>query len=273
MTSSNLIPTPIVNKNGVHTTVYKAAGGSSSSAVGNLPAPSVAGAVSGTAVVSSEIMEGLYLTFTDPYIVMPGHITGSLIQRTLDGYDSDTQKYIREVQQNNPEDGYFDRMLISMLSRRESPEMIETALFVYDNLQDQWDAMTFNDGWNDDNVFDVDYDLIRKVNGASQYPISGYRFGLEDYSLRHYDEHTQKQTLALIALCLDLDMDDKLRSGVQYDDDSVYLADEATAQVLIREPERLAEVLVALQKHGRTDWGVVEAMENAPSVPLREGTL
>lgn len=273
--SNSLIPTPVVNKNGVHTTVYKVAGGTVSSTAGTLPAPAVTSSDNARYTpLFLDIMDCLSVTMSDPFSGIPGDLTEELVQRRLAGYPEDTQRYIMDVQQHHPEDTYFDRMLISMVSRRESPEMIENALYVYDNLPDQWDAIVFSDEWNEDNVFATDIDLTRKINGATEYSVRGYKFGTEEYSLRHYNERTRKQVLAVIALCLDLEMDGRFNDGgIQSNDTSMYLADESTARVLISEPERLAEVLVKLQKHRRTDWDVIEAIENAPSVPLREGTL
>jgi hypothetical protein len=272
MTSSNLVPTPIVNKNGVRTTVYKAAGGPSSSPVGNLPAPAVSGIVSVTKLASSGIMDGLALTFDDPFTTVPSEISKSRIQRTLEGYPEDTQEYIREVQTNHPEDSYFDRMLISMLHKRDSPETIEDVLYAFDNLPDSWDTFTYTSDWTDDG-FDVDYELIRTVNGAKSYGFEICAYGTEDKPLRHYDEITRKQALALIALCSEMSMDETLRTGLGSDDTSSYIEDKSTVRHAARTPEMVDDMLQDMLTHGRTDWDVIEAMRNAPSVPLREGTL
>lgn len=270
--TSNLVPTPIVNKNGVHTTVYKAAGGPSSSPASNLPAPAVSGVVRVTKLASSDIMDGLALTFDDPFTTVPSEITRSRIQRTIDGYPEDTQEYIREIQIDHPEDSYFDRMLISMLYKRDSPETIEDVLYTFDSLPDSWDTFTCTSDWTD-NGFDVDHELIRAVNGAKSYGFEVCAYGTEDKPLRHYDENTRKQALALIALCSEMSLDDTLRGGLASDDTSSYIEDKSTVRYIARNPEMTEDVLQGMLTHGRTDWDVIEAMQNAPSVPLREGTL
>lgn len=272
MTSSNLVPTPIVNKNGVHTTVYKATGGSSSSPAGNLPAPALGGAVSATTLPSGEIMRDLIASFDDPWITIPSVIDRSTLRRTIESYPEDTQRYIREVQLRQPEDHHFDRMLISMLYNRDSPETIEDVLYAFDNLEDSWDTFTCETGWNDDR-FDMDYGLIRTVNGAKSYGFEVCAYGTEDKSLRHYDEHTRKQALALIALYSEMSMHSELSEGIGGDDTASYITARSTVLHATGTTGAAAEMVEEMLIHGRTDWDVIEAMKDAPSIPLRDGTL
>jgi hypothetical protein len=272
MTSSNLVPTPIVNKNGVHTTVYKAAGGSNSSPAGNLPAPAIGGAVSVTTPPSAEIMSVLRVSFDDPWVTIPSVIDRNAVRRTLEGYPEDTQIYIREVQLLHPDDPHFDRMLISMIHNRDSPETIEDVLYAYTHIPDSWETFTCETGWNDDR-FDVDYDLIRTVNGAKSYGFEVCAYGTEDKSLRHYDEQTRTQALALIALYSEMSMNNELRGGLGGDDTSYYITDKSTVQHIVQNPEMADDMLQEMLVHGRADWGLIESLKNAPSVPLRDGTL
>jgi hypothetical protein len=276
MTSSNLVPTPIVNKNGVQTTVYKAAGGPSSSPVGNLPAPALGGVVSVTRMPVSEIMSDLIVSFDDPWITIPSNMDKATVRRTLEGYPEDTQRYIREVQSRQPDDNFFDRMLISMIYNRDSPETIEDALYVFDSLEDSWDNLTSESGWTDDR-FDVDDELIRAVRGARGYGVEECDFGTEDKPLRHYDELTRKQALALITLYYEMSMNSELQGGLGHDDVSAYITDKSTVRHVVNNPDITHDMIVdmvdEMLTHGRTDWDVIESMNNAPSVPLREGTL
>lgn len=266
---SHLIPTPIVNKNGVSTTVYKAVENPASTAPRNIPSPTVA---SVEVPAPTKVMKFLQATFDDPFTTVPSDISPAYIQRTLEGYPQETQEYMSEVFLNHPEDSYLDRMVISMLDKRHSPEIIEDALFVYDSLPDSWDAITIESDWTG-RGFDVDNYLIQVINGARGYGVEVYSFGTEDKSLRHYDESTQQQALALIALAYEMSVEDSLREGLGSSDTSIYISDPSTVKHIIDYPYLVEEVRDAMLEHGRTSWGAIDAIQNAPSVPLRDGTL
>ena len=267
--NQHLVPTPIVNKNGVSTTVYKSVETPRPSTTWKIPAPS---GVTTTIPVSAQIMRAVRNTLEDPFLTTPSAITTAKIERALEGYPHETQEYINEILKRNDDDTYLDRMIISMLDKRYSPETIEDALFVYDALPDSWDEMTYDNDWTEDG-FDVDHRLIRMINGARSYGVEVYRYGTDDISLRNHDEDTQKQALALIAFAYEMYGHDDLRPGLSSDDTSMYISDTSTVQALVREPSRMEEIRDTMLAYGRLSLGAAEEVKNAPSVPLRDGTL
>lgn len=272
MTSSNLVPTPIVNKNGVHTTVYKASSGTQAAPAANLPAPTTAGTVSVTITDSALIMKRVSEVMANPFVTTPSSISFSSIQRTLDGYPEETQAYISEVVSANDDD-VIHRMLISMLDRRDAPEDIEDVLFVYTELPDMYHELAEEQDWTDDG-FDVDYYLLKKIRGSRGYLCDAMDKEIfDDTPLRRCSEVTQKQVLALIKLCCYIESEESMHGGLSVNYFSLSLKDESTVDFVARHPERVEEVWETLFDYGRTDWSLVEDMQQAPSIPLREGTL
>lgn len=274
---NNLVPTPIVNKNGVHTTVYKAAEAPNSSPMGNLPAPTISG-VSGTALtVSDQIMRSLAVTFEDSWINVPRSITQRGVLRRLEMYPEETQRYIREIQELHPEDHHFDRMLISMIFNRDPVETVEDTLYVFNALLDQWDNFTYDTSWIDDR-FDVAYTLTRTVNGVKTYGGEICAYGTEGKSLRHYDQKTRDQVSGLVALYTEMTMEDELHGGLSDDDSTSFLADQSTIKYVAENPQAAMKdgarkMVDEMLTYHRTDWDLIQSMKNAPSAPLNEGTL
>lgn len=211
-------------------------------------------------------MKRLRGTFRAHSVTVPSDISEELVGQNLEGYPEETQRYVLEVDGERPDDTHFDRMLISMLHRGDSPETVEDTLFVYNNLPELLWEITEESDWDEDG-FTVDQELIRKINGARRF------LDPNGSSLRHCPVRMQDQALALVSLCIKMESDSHTSGALASNGAAIWIEDESTRNFIIQNPEREDEAWDLMTEHGRASWDVLESIMESPSAPLREGTL
>lgn len=266
-----LVPTRIINKNGVATTVHKTQP-KLASQQRSVPAPVVM-----TEQIEDAITERLnnVLFGTMP---LPKDMYRPVLLARLRSLPKRVKMNILDNLERHRGEGHVERMIVSMLYTGQSAETIEDVLHVYDNTND-WGSLVMNIGWSDDG-YDVDYGIISKFDWVRAYNgrLSGFKFRMDDDTLPllKHDTKAQNQVIALIDVIGYLaETDDYVLSGmlVTTEDETLELRDTAFAQLIVDYADRYAEVMALINERKTTDADLLRAILTSSAQPLRDGTL
>ena len=279
MRNNSLVPTQIVNRNGVLTTVHKspqraAAPQSLMTApmLQSMPNPE-----------DDETIERLAGSFRSGLWGVPDGIKRPEIERKFKALPDETKTFIRDALDRHRRETYIERMVVSMLHKDRSPETIRDVLHVYQHTND-WSSLVMNTSWTEDG-FDVDYGIISKLDSMHHYNsrLKGFSFRADgaDTPLLVHDERTQKQVIALIditgyfAESDTFSLDDTL---VLIDEDNIeVLKDTALAQLIVDRAGDYAEIMATMQAihndRGSLDSELIRTTLTTEAQPLRDGHL
>lgn len=276
-----LIPTRVVNKNGVPTTVYKTPQGKT--AIVLIPAPEVPDS-SIHQSDAQKVMERIHKIMSHWYdsTIIPDSVNRDGLGIKLFALPDETKRLLAEsasFHENNPTFGY---VLISMLQMDRSPKEIDDILYCFDNTKDV-EMMLINDEWTD-HGFDVDYGILGTLDWTRQYNgrLEGFEFRSADNSLplRDHDEKTRAQVMALLDatnyfaetedfISVYTLMDTKDETGQT----TLQIRDTAFAQLLVDMPERYSEIMETMRDRNTLDAELIRSILTNEAPAVNEGIL
>jgi hypothetical protein len=277
-----LVPTRIINKNGVPTTVYKTPQGKT--AIVLIPAPEVPDASiiqSDTQKVMSRITKTLGHWYNR--VRIPESVNRDGLGIKLDALPIGTKRLLAESSAIHDErDTSFDYTVISLLQMDRSPKDIDDILYCYDNTGDA-EMMLFNDEWTD-HGYDVEYGIVGTLDWTRQYNarLEGFEFRSVDDSLplRSYDEKTRAQVMALMdATNYFAETDDFLTVFTLMDTKdeaghtTLQIRDTALAQLLVDMPERYSEIMQTVRERKTLDADLIRSILTNEAMAVNDGIL
>jgi hypothetical protein len=276
-----LVPTRIVNKNGVPTTVYKTPQGKT--AIVLIPAPEV----SDPNVPQSDAQKVLdrihkVMNHWSDSMKIPDSVNRDALGSKLFALPDETKRLMAESAARNENDQYYTYAVISMLHMDRSPKEIDDVLYCYDNTKD-YVMMSINDDWTE-HGFDVDYGILGTLDWTRQYNgrVEGFEFRSGDNSLplRDYDEKTRAQVMALVDatnyfaetedfMSIFTLMDTKDEAGQT----TLQIRDTALAQLFVDMPERYSEIHQIMREREILDAELIRSILTNAAPALNNGIL
>lgn len=276
-----LIPTRVVNKNGIPTTVYKTPQGETAL----IMIPSVKPFVS-----SGDPESGVDRVGERVHHVMshwslstkiPVTVGSDEILEKLSALPDETKHLLAESSDRNT-DTNFVYMVISMLYKDRSPREIDDVLYCFDNTKDKA-MMTINDDWTD-HGFDIDYGTLGTLEWTTYYNgrLTGYSFRGDEESLplRAHNEKTRAQVMALVdATNFFAETDEfiSFHSLMDMEDASgepmLQIRDTALAQLLVDMPERYTNILETMRERRSLDAELIRSILTTEAPAVNNGVL
>lgn len=277
-----LVPTRIVNKNGVPTTVHKKPKASAAAAAAShLPAPDLSDAkapTSGTA----KMMRRIEKLIGHWYGYVPPALKSNQIEQKLEALPDRIKELLAESAAKNEEDTSFDQVVASMLHMSRSYRDMDDVLFCYDNTGD-YENMVINKEWSEFG-FDVEYGIIGHLEWARAYNdrLSGYEFRVSDnpLPLREYDKKTQAQVIALVDATNyfgesgNFSVTEALEMVTDASGDRMLqIRDTNLAQLLVDKPERYEDIMRLIDERFTLDADLIRSIIDNAAQPMNNGIL
>jgi hypothetical protein len=250
--TNNLIPTPVVDKNGKQTTVYRRADEIASRTTG-IPAPMAVAPSQGEMDaridwIIDEIAESVSIAYEEER---------NSIRSTLEAYSPEFLIRVEDALQ------HIETVTVAstLISSGESQSLVSEAL----TFMPQMEVRGF-------------YESLRLVQSLQKDYYPGLR-KVEDYGVA--DEHLQSQCLALLKVSLAMKRHSEDRSGdlriVDVGRENLdrvpIMADQRMIALVLEHPAK-ADLIVDTIKERRTgDFGVLHAVINQEAIALASGTL
>lgn len=276
-----LVPTRIVNKNGVPTTVYKTPQGKT--AVALIPSPEV-NAVPTAQSDGQMVMERIHKIMSHWYdsTKIPEGVNRDGLGIKLFALPDETKRLLAESASLHEDDPTFGYVLISMLQMGRSPKEIDDVLYCYDNTKDV-EMMLINDDWTE-HGFDVDYGILGTLDWTRQYNgrLESFEFRSADDSLplRDHDEKTRAQVMVLIdATNYFAETDDFISVYTLMDtkdedgQTTLQIRDTALAQLLVDMPERYSEIMQTMRERKTLDADLIRSILTNEAPAVNDGIL
>lgn len=273
---SHLIPTPVVNKNGVLTTVHKRP--VKEQQLPDLSLPRLH-ELKIQQSAAEQVMGKLTLVFGNWHIPVPKYVSRESVETYLFSLPKKTQKLLLECLEKHEKDNalFMGNSVISLLEKKRSPEVISDVLYVYNNTNDMM-LTTINSDWNKNDGFDGDLNVIITLEWLGRHygALTGYEYDDNSKELRDYDEKTRQQVVALF------DMTNYLaESGdfplamtlVTTPQGELFLRDSRLAQLVVDHADRYSDMMDIIEERKTLDPEIIGFMLTNGSSAVRSGVL
>lgn len=276
MKKSNLTPTPIVNKNGVRTTVYKRDATTPPTAATTLPAPVI---TTDSPALSPEDRSEIITMINDhvkesqsTYEWNPKKWSHGDLGTTLRSYSDDAIIAIRNLLLTAPK-GFLSREerddFLFALARKDE-KVSGTTIHEYLTYSDYLLGVPM----------DTKMSLLRGLHSCAQLP------AMKNYS--YADQEVKASIVALLSVTKSLyshnllknifgDSNKQAVTGIQSpvvnNDGEVRLTDSSLVTLLIERPEAVAEIEAIITEKGIIDGNLIREMIDSDTPSIRDGLI
>jgi hypothetical protein len=250
--TSNLTPTPVVDKNGRQTTVYKRAEGSVKYAT-VIPAPVVVD----PAQDEIDAKVNWIIDEIDESVHLSDQEDREAVRSTLETYSPEFLIKVEEALQ------HLETVTIAslLIAAGESESLVSEAL----TFMPQMEVVRFHESLN----------LVKSLH-RDYYP------GLpkvKDYGVA--DDHVQSQCIAILKISLAMkrysdDRDGDLRMvdvGTENIDRAAIMADQRMIALVLERPDEADLIVDTIRERGTGEFGVIHAVLSNEAIALSSGTL
>lgn len=265
MTNNPLVPTPIVNKNGVATTVYKRADTGQEFRAVPLPAPAVS--TQDHDAASIRVLSAITKTFESKRVTQYGVSNIESLEYRFAMYTPEVIDAYDKAITSNPGGGFED-LLVSALHKRVKPAKAGFLLFIAQHDQQQ------DTDWSPDDQVSCNHERAEdRYNGIMSLD-GQFDFEVPD-DIYTTDDHRAVAIVSALITVTDKVYDEN-EWGVAYvsEPGSGYtLNNDSLIELIVRRPEdaeRIAEIVVSREN---PDAGIIEEILDAEVPPLSEGMI
>lgn len=267
MTHNPLVPTRIVNKNGVATTVHKKSDPGTGATAKALPLPILAPQTREEAETVARVMKAIDSVDSAGRYKEQEAFTYEFIEERLEAYSPDVIAAYDKAIRNHPGEGFED-LLVSAINQHDSSDKAGFLLFIAKHCGTQ------DTTWDLDDDRSYNYEFALDLYGGIKSLSRRFRFDARNSTYKDAEDQSTKVISGLLKVTTRLfhdspeDLDYVPPPGDGYE-----LKDDSIVDLIMRRPEdaeRIADILVARESR---DVAFIEEMLATETPALIHGTL